>query len=284
MSRACCVRCSAACEGLGKSMESVGLRGTKMTCRFKDSNFEVRSRAAPELSRPIGTADELYRRALPMLEKELSLGGGVSSAGGTARAGLTRKFTPLKLRSIGVQMTKLAQDGAPEAGRGAEDIAAGLVDVVRHLDPEGRPRQHEPWPQTFEDLPQHLNPLIDDGSIEIAMPRCVRRFHGEPVVQIALGAANLLHARERPEDETGQVVAEPQASGIAAHERACEFQVARCGQHRMQRRSKALARAVPAGAGRRGALAVEAGLSRPEPERRVDAGQPDLPLTGIGEC
>jgi hypothetical protein len=101
------------CEGLGKSMESVGLRGTKMTCRFKDSNFEVRSRAAPELSRPIGTADELYRRALPMLEKELSLGGGVSSAGGTARAGLTRKFTPLKLRSIGVQMTKLSQDGAP---------------------------------------------------------------------------------------------------------------------------------------------------------------------------
>lgn len=101
------------CEGLGKSMEGVGLRGTKMTCRFKDSNFEVRSRAAPELSRPIGTADELYRRALPMLEKELSLGGGVSSAGGTALAGLTRKFTPLKLRSIGVQMTKLSQDGAP---------------------------------------------------------------------------------------------------------------------------------------------------------------------------
>ena len=101
------------CEGLGKSMEGAGLRGTKMTCRFKDSNFEVRSRAAPELSRPIGTADELYRRALPMLEKELSMGGGVSSAGGTALAGLTRKFTPLKLRSIGVQMTKLYQDGAP---------------------------------------------------------------------------------------------------------------------------------------------------------------------------
>jgi len=110
------------CEGLARSMQAARLRGSKMTCRFKDSTFEVRSRAAAELRRPIGSADELYTRALPMLEAELKLGGGVSGTGGGGSAaaavhvaGLTRGWTPLRLRSIGVQMTKLTQDGAPVA-------------------------------------------------------------------------------------------------------------------------------------------------------------------------
>ncbi|EOD24515.1 putative DNA repair protein DNA polymerase, kappa, partial [Emiliania huxleyi CCMP1516] len=58
------------CEGLGASMLAAGLVGEKLTLRLKDSSFEVRSRAAPR-GAAIGSAGELYARALPLLEREL---------------------------------------------------------------------------------------------------------------------------------------------------------------------------------------------------------------------
>lgn len=74
----------------------------------------VRSRTSTE-GRLISSADDLYRRALPALERELRVGGGgegVDFYTGTHRDG-TAVFRPLRLRSIGVQMTRLVCDGTP---------------------------------------------------------------------------------------------------------------------------------------------------------------------------
>ena len=89
------------CEGLAERMSRRQLRGTTLSLRLKDAEFDVRSRTG-QAGRLIGAADELYARAAPMLERELTLGGGTEGGG----------FRPLKLRSIGVQMTHLSIEGA----------------------------------------------------------------------------------------------------------------------------------------------------------------------------
>ena len=68
----------------------------------------MRCRGSPT-GRLISTADELYARASPLFERELQLGNGAAGGHGGGA------FTPLKLRSIGVQMTRL-QVSAVETG------------------------------------------------------------------------------------------------------------------------------------------------------------------------
>ena len=94
----CSLVCISSLPGLAKDMESKSLKGTKMTIKLKDSAFNVRCRSADGLGRAISSADDLYRRALPMFERELKLG----RAGNAALP-----FEALELRSIGVQVGRL---------------------------------------------------------------------------------------------------------------------------------------------------------------------------------
>ena len=105
-------QCRRMCDGLGKRMVEARVRGTTLTLTLKTSDWDVRSRTGAP-GRLIGSPDDLAARALPMLERELQVGGDPTRPG---------RGAPLKLRLIGVKMTRLQSDDAPAAPDGTRRL------------------------------------------------------------------------------------------------------------------------------------------------------------------
>ena len=105
-------QCRRMCDGLGKRMVEARVRGTTLTLTLKTSDWDVRSRTGAA-GRLIGSPDDLAARALPMLERELEVGGDPTRPG---------RGAPLKLRLIGVKMTRLQSDDAPAAPDGTRRL------------------------------------------------------------------------------------------------------------------------------------------------------------------
>ena len=113
------------CEGLSHRMEAAGVRGTKLTVRLKEASFEVRSRRAEGLCNPpIRAVEALYARALPCLERELRIGGGMHAALLSGPATHTNRQLAAQAAAAG-GAAKGGSAGVAAAARAAAEWAAG---------------------------------------------------------------------------------------------------------------------------------------------------------------
>ena len=66
------LQCAELSKKLAEDMASEGLKGKTLTLKLKETNFEVRTRAAT-LARHISSAEDIQREALKLLHAEMPI-------------------------------------------------------------------------------------------------------------------------------------------------------------------------------------------------------------------